>query len=68
MPSGLYFDVPTNDPDINRFTDDIRAPSPSPPRRKKSGHRGEAGFGSSVINLANTILGIPPLPQVALTL
>ena len=69
MASGAYLDVPTGDGDVSRPSEDSlairsprRTPSPSPfgtPRRhkKKSGHRGEAGFGSSVINLANTILG-----------
>jgi hypothetical protein len=65
MSSGGYLEVPTGDSDVNRISDETlsvrsprRTPSPSPRRRKKtSGHRGEAGFGSSVINLANTILG-----------
>ena len=70
MASGAYLDMPTGDSDIARPSEDSlairsprRTPSPSPfgtpRRRKKSGHKGEAGFGSSVINLANTILGIP---------
>jgi len=70
MASGAYLDVPTGDSDVARPSEDSlairtprRTPSPSPfgtpRRRKKSGHKGEAGFGSSVINLANTILGIP---------
>ena len=33
------------------------SPSPRAARKKMSGHKGQAGFGSSVINLANTILG-----------
>jgi hypothetical protein len=37
-------------------------PSPGQRRQKKTGHRGEAGFGSSVINLANTILGMLTAP------
>jgi hypothetical protein len=61
MPSGGYLDVPTIDPDDHHVSDDIRpgrrSRTPSPRRKKTSGHRGEAGFGSSVINLANTILG-----------
>jgi hypothetical protein len=68
MASGAYLDVPTGDSDVARPSEDSlairsprRTPSPSPfgtpRRRKKSGHKGEAGFGSSVINLANTILG-----------
>jgi hypothetical protein len=65
MSSGAYLELPTNDGDVVRISEDTlsvrsprRTPSPSPRRRKKTpGHRGEAGFGSSVINLANTILG-----------
>jgi hypothetical protein len=67
MASGSYLDVPTSDGDINRPSEDTlairtnrsRPPSPMPRRQKQtSGHHGEAGLGSSVINLANTILGM----------
>jgi len=37
-----------------------RSPSPfarRQQRRKIAGHKGQAGFGSSVINISNTILG-----------
>ena len=68
MASAAYLDVPMGDSDVARPSEESlairsprRTPSPSPfgtpRRRKKSGHKGEAGFGSSVINLANTILG-----------
>jgi len=70
MTSESYLDIPTSDGDVNRLSEEtlnirphhLRTPSPSPRRRKPiSTHRGDAGFGSSVINLANTILGLFPL-------
>jgi hypothetical protein len=78
MASGSYLDIPTTDVDVNRLSEESvhsvtprsprhgRSPSPSPRIRKKApSHRGEAGIGSSVINLANTILGTSPLGMVA---
>jgi hypothetical protein len=77
MASGSYLDIPTTDADVNRLSEESvhsvtrsprrsRSPSPSPRIRKKvPSHRGEAGIGSSVINLANTILGTSPLGIVA---
>jgi hypothetical protein len=69
MLSGAYLGVPTTDLDDHQASDDTfiprpnnRSRTPSPRRKKTSGHRGEAGFGSSVINLANTILGSNPVP------
>ena len=74
MASLPYMTVPPNDTDVNGhrlLIDDnlnMRSPSPSRPaspiprlRRKRTvSHAGQAGFMSSAINLANTILGIYP--------
>ena len=67
MASGTYLDIPTIEADVNRLSEDsvyersahVRSPSPGRLRKKATSHRGEAGLGSSVINLANTILGMP---------
>jgi hypothetical protein len=63
-----YLDIPTMDPEQSRVSVEAanlraavhRSPSPSPriPRKKTPSHQGQAGIGSSVINLANTILGM----------
>jgi len=51
--SQTYLIVPNHHPPYNGSP----ATQPNRRRKKTSGHRGEAGFGSSVVNLANTILG-----------